>query len=142
MRVRRRSTTYAFVRATAVALLAAGSGGCLPTIYSKRPEVRGTVRDITGAPIRGATVRVSAAETPPKVPVGGPATAKSDARGQFKVPGSPQFGFYWFFAKQRDWTWDVQAEAPGHTSARVELFHRGKMPKGKFENLKFKLPPK
>lgn len=140
MRVRRRFT-YTLVCAAAVALFAAGAGGCLPTVYSKRPEVRGTVRDTTGAPIKGATVRVSAAETPPKMPVGGPAAARSDARGRFKVSGSPQFGFYRLFAKQREWTWNVQAEAPGHTSARVELFHRGRMPKGKFENLKFRLPP-
>ena len=141
MRVRRRPTTFGFICATAVALFAAGSGGCLPTIYSKRPEVRGTVRDTAGAPVKGATVRVTAAEMPPKVPVGGPKAARSDARGRFKVPGTPQFGFYRLFGKQREWTWDVQAEAPGHTSGRVKLFHRGRMPKGKFDNLKFRLPP-
>jgi hypothetical protein len=140
MRVRRRSTPYALVCAAALALFAAGAGGCLPTVYNKRPEVKGTVRDTTGQPIRGATVRVSAAETPAKLPVGGPAAARTDARGRFKVPGSPKFGFYWVFQKPREWTWKVQAEAPGHTAGSVELWHRGQMPKYTFANVKFRLP--
>lgn len=138
MRVRRRSKTHAFVCAAAVALFAAGSGGCLPTIYNKRPEVKGTVRDTTGAPIKGATVRITKADKAGAKPA---AAAKSDAQGRFKVPGAPQLGLYWFFAKPREWTWNVQAEAPGHTSGSVALPHRGKLPRSTFANVKFRLPP-
>jgi hypothetical protein len=125
-------------RLLVLAPLLVAAGGCLPTVYNRRPEVRGTVRSTAGEPVRGATVRVSSADTPAPA---GPAVGRSDAQGRFKVGGAPTLGFYWFCGKQeREWTWDVQAEAPGHTSASVELTHRGRMPRQKFDNLKFRLP--
>ena len=131
--MRVRSTSYAVVCAACLVL----AGGCVPTVYNKRPEVRGTVRDTAGAPIRGATVRVTDVSAKP---VKGAGSATTDARGRFKVPPARQFGLLWLTASRRSWTWDVAAEAPGHTPASVELSHRGKQPRQTFDNLQFRLP--
>jgi hypothetical protein len=133
-----RVLSKSYTLACAASLLAAVAAGCLPTVYNKRPEVKGTVRDLTGAPVAGATVRV----TDPARPDGaGGASARSDAQGRFKVPPARQLGLYWFAGRaQREWTWQVDAEAPGHTPASVDLSHRGRMPKQTFDNLQFRLP--
>lgn len=134
--MRVRSTSSGLVCALS-ALLLAGAAGCVPTLYNTRPAVTGSVRDTSGAPIPGAIVRVA---KPDAVEGRGGAAAKTDEQGRFKVPPARKLGVYWLTQKPREWTWKVQAEAPGHTPAAVKLTDRGKRPRNTFENLKFRLP--
>ena len=114
------------------------AGGCVPTVYNQRPEVKGTVRDTSGKPIPDAVVRVFDPARPD-----GPngSSDRTDAEGRFKVPPGRKFGMYKMMGKKSEWSWVAKAEAPGHTAASVELTHSGTMPKMVFENVKFRLPP-
>lgn len=107
------STSYA--RVCAAALAAAAAAGCVPTVYNARPEVKGTVRDTAGAPIPGATVRVTDAEAPGGKGAG---SARSDADGRFRVPPARKFGVYWL--TQDDGEWAVERAGRGaRAHARV-----------------------
>jgi hypothetical protein len=120
---------------TLAAAVVLTDAGCMPGVYTSRPEIRGVVVAAdTAEPISNAAVTVEEDR------VGNPTvTVTSDARGTFRVPRATKFWFYSLMQSQAKWSYSVRAEAPGFTPTSVEVSEIGQMPPTKVEGVRLEL---
>ena len=123
------------MRAMLLPILLALAAGCMPGLYTSRPEVRGVVLDAaTSRPIEGAKVAIGESTVR-----GSELSTTSDAAGAFTLPRARRFMVYHLLQGQNRWSYRVTAAAPGFAGAETQVSEVGQMPPKRIDGLRFEL---